>query len=134
MSKPPPPPSDEEYDDASIPQSSEEEEDAPSSSVARAYIQPEEPCPQFLRFIYDCPMICKITENKKLKKASNKFYKCKWCPTTINGPRKFKGHNANKALSLVYGIPGQNIKECKGAIHPDWLKNYLLGTVETEEY
>jgi len=72
MSKPPPPPSNEEYDDASIPQSSEEK-DAPSSSVARAHIQPEEPCPQFLRFIYDCPMICKVPETKKLKKAANKF-------------------------------------------------------------
>ena len=133
MSKPPPSDEEDAKDAASIVHSSND--DAPSSSVARAYIQPEEACPQLLRFIYDCPMICKITENKKLKKASNKFWICKWCPMTINGPRKFKGHNATKALSHVCGIPGQNIKECKGAIHPDWLKNYLeFGTVEREEY
>ena len=119
------PPSDEEdgdEDSASLVPSCDD--DAPPSTVAKAYIQPEEECPKLLRFIYDCPMICKITEDKKLKKGLNKFWICKWCPTTINGPRKFAGHNATKALSHVCGIAGQNVKECNGAIHPDWLKNY----------
>jgi hypothetical protein len=68
-----PPPSDEEdaEDSASLVHSCDD--DAPSSTVAKAYIQPEEECPKLLRFIYNCPMICKITEDKKLKKSINMF-------------------------------------------------------------
>jgi len=111
MSKPPPSDEEDAEDAASIVNSSDD--DAPSSSVARAYIQPEEECPKLLRFIYECPMICKITEHKKLKKSQNKFWICKWCPTTINGPRKFKGHNATKALSHVCGIPGETSRNTR---------------------
>ena len=120
-----PPPSDEEDFEVEASPVNLSNDEAPSSSVAKAYIQPNKECHKSLRTIYDCPMVCKVIDFKKAKKSQNKYWICKWCPTAMMCPRKFKGHNATKALAHVCGIPGQNIKECKGDIHPDWLKNYL---------
>jgi len=41
-------------------------DDAPSSGMARVSIQPDEQLPKYLKFIYNFPMSCKITDKKKL--------------------------------------------------------------------